>query len=82
LIEGGAETVSRFLVANCLDRLHVVVAPIIMGTGRPSFNLPPIERVQEAFRAPMKIHQLDGDVLFDCDLSAQRRAIGAAKTSM
>jgi diaminohydroxyphosphoribosylaminopyrimidine deaminase / 5-amino-6-(5-phosphoribosylamino)uracil reductase len=82
LIEGGAETVSRFLVANCLDRLHVVVAPIIIGNGRPSFNLPPIERVQEALRAPMKIHQLDGDVLFDCDLSAQRRAIGAAKTSM
>jgi hypothetical protein len=49
---------------------------------RPSFNLPPIERVQEALRAPMKIHQLDGEVLFDCDLSAQRRAIGAAKTSM
>ena len=76
LIEGGAETVSRFLVAGCLDRLHVVVAPIIIGNGRPSFNLPPIERVQEALRAPMKIHQLDGDVLFDCDLSAQRLAIG------
>jgi hypothetical protein len=30
----------------------------------------------------MKIHQLDGDVLFDCDLGAQRRTIGAAKTSM
>ena len=82
LIEGGAETVSRFLVAGCLDRLHVVVAPIIIGTGRPSFNLPPIERVQEALRAPMKIHQLDGEVLFDCDLSAQRRAIWSAKTSM
>ena len=81
LIEGGAETVSRFLVAGCLDRLHVVVAPIIIGTGRPSFNLPPIESLQEALRAPMKIHQLDGDVLFDCDLSAQRRPIGAAKTS-
>src|SRR6476659_7390251 len=53
LIEGGAETVSRFLVANCLDRLHVVVAPIIIGSGRPSFNLPPIERVQEALRAPV-----------------------------
>ena len=76
LIEGGAETVSRFLVANCLDRLHVVVAPIIIGSGRPSFTLPPIDRVQEALRAPMKIHQLDGDVLFDCDLSAQRPAIG------
>ena len=82
LIEGGAETVSRFLIAGCLDRLHVVVAPIIIGTGRPSFNLPPIERVQEALHAPMKIHQLGGEVLFDCDLSAQRRAIGAAKTSM
>ena len=76
LIEGGAETVSRFLVANCLDRLHVVVSPIIFGNGRPSFNLPRIERVQEALRAPTKIHQLDGDVLFDCDLSAQRSAIG------
>jgi diaminohydroxyphosphoribosylaminopyrimidine deaminase / 5-amino-6-(5-phosphoribosylamino)uracil reductase len=82
LIEGGAETVSRFLVANCLDRLHVLVSPIIFGNGRPSFNLPRIERVQEALRAPTKIHQLDGDVLFDCDLSAQRRAIGAAKTLM
>ena len=82
MIEGGAETVSRFLVAGCLDRLHVLVAPIIIGTGRPSFNLPPIERVHEALRAPMKIHQLDGEVLFDCDLSAQRRAIWSAKTSM
>ena len=73
LIEGGAETVSRFLVANCLDRLHVVVSPIIIGNGRPSFNLPPIERVQEALRAPTEIHHLGGDVLFDCDLRAERR---------
>ncbi len=34
LIEGGADTVSRFLAAGCLDRLHVVVAPIILGSGR------------------------------------------------
>ncbi len=33
LIEGGADTVSRFLAARCLDRLHVVVAPIILGSG-------------------------------------------------
>jgi diaminohydroxyphosphoribosylaminopyrimidine deaminase / 5-amino-6-(5-phosphoribosylamino)uracil reductase len=82
LIEGGAETVSRFLAAGCLDRLHVVVAPVIIGTGRPSFNLPPIERMHEALHAPMKIHRLDDEVLFDCDLSAQRKAIGVAKTSM
>src|SRR5687767_6820134 len=34
LIEGGANTVSRFLAAGCLDRLHVVVAPVILGSGR------------------------------------------------
>ena len=34
LIEGGADTVSRFLAAQCLDRLHVMVAPIILGSGR------------------------------------------------
>src|SRR6185503_7875230 len=37
LIEGGADTVSRFLAAGCLDRLHVIVAPIILGSGRASF---------------------------------------------
>ena len=35
LIEGGADTVSRFLAAGCLDRLHVMVAPIILGAGGP-----------------------------------------------
>lgn len=82
LIEGGAKTVSRFLADGCLDRLHVVVAPIIIGTGRPSFNLPPIGRVQEALRPPMHVHCLDDEVLFDCDLSAQRRSIGIANTSV
>jgi riboflavin-specific deaminase-like protein len=81
LIEGGAETVSRFLAGGCLDRLHIIVAPIIIGTGRPSFNLPPVERVHEALRAPMHVHRLDDEVLFDCDLSAQRRLIGIANTS-
>ena len=33
LIEGGADTVSRFLAAGCLDRLHLIVAPIVLGSG-------------------------------------------------
>ena len=81
LIEGGAETVSRFLVAGCLDRLHVVVAPIIIGDGRPSFILPPIERVDDALRAPMRAHRLGDEVLFDCDLSDQRKSVGSTKIS-
>jgi diaminohydroxyphosphoribosylaminopyrimidine deaminase / 5-amino-6-(5-phosphoribosylamino)uracil reductase len=81
LIEGGAETVSRFFAAHCLDRLHVMVAPIILGSGRPGFTLPPIARVDEASLMPMHIHRLDDDVLFDCDLSAQRVLVGRAKKS-
>jgi riboflavin-specific deaminase-like protein len=82
LIEGGADTVSRFVAARCLDRLHVLVAPIILGAGRSSLTLPPIERLDEAMRAPMRVHNLGGDVLLDCDLSAQRLPIGRAKISM
>jgi diaminohydroxyphosphoribosylaminopyrimidine deaminase/5-amino-6-(5-phosphoribosylamino)uracil reductase len=81
LIEGGADTVSRFLAAKCLDRLHVVVAPIILGSGRASFALPPIARVDEAVLMPITTHRLDDEVLFDCDLSAQRLAVGHAKKS-
>jgi diaminohydroxyphosphoribosylaminopyrimidine deaminase/5-amino-6-(5-phosphoribosylamino)uracil reductase len=81
LIEGGADTVSRFVAARCLDRLHVLVAPIILGAGRSSLTLPPIERLDEAMRAPMRVHNLGGDVLLDCDLSAQRLPIGRAKIS-
>jgi riboflavin-specific deaminase-like protein len=81
LIEGGADTVSRFLAAKCLDRLHIMVAPIILGSGRPSFSLPPIARVDEALLMPTRVHRLDDEVLFDCDLSAQRVAVGRAKKS-
>jgi riboflavin-specific deaminase-like protein len=81
LIEGGANTLSRFLAAGCLDRLHVVVAPIILGSGRASFVLPPIERADQALRAPVHVHRLDDEVLFDCDLSSQRVVVGRANKS-
>lgn len=72
LIEGGAETISRFLMTKCLDRLHIIVSPIVMGSGRLSFNLPPIEHMDQALRLQVKTHLLGSDVLFDCDLRNQR----------
>jgi riboflavin-specific deaminase-like protein len=81
LIEGGADTVSRFLAAGCLDRLHVVVSPIIIGSGRESVILPEIKSIGHALRPPIRVHLIDDEVLFDCDLSAQRVRIGTAKTS-
>ena len=81
LIEGGADTVSRFLAAKCLDRLHVVIAPIIIGAGPSSVTLPPIARLDEAMRAPIRAHVLGEEVLLDCDLRGQRIPIGVARTS-
>jgi len=81
LIEGGADTVSRFLAAGCLDRLHVMVAPIILGFGGPGLILPSLDRADQAPRMPVLVHKFEDDVLFDCDLSAQRVALGVAKKS-
>ena len=72
LIEGGADTVSRFIAARCLDRLHVTVAPVMLGAGGPGIELPPLERADQAHRMPVRVHKIEDDVLFDCDLSAQR----------
>lgn len=72
LIEGGAFTLSHFMQAGCLDRLHIIIAPIIMGSGRPSFELPAIEHMDQATRLNIQTHVLNNEVLFDCDLSSQR----------
>lgn len=81
LIEGGANTLSRFLAARCLDRLHITVAPIMLGSGGPGISLPPRERADEAPRMPVRVHKMEGDVLFDCDLTDQRIELGDAKKS-
>src|SRR3974390_2936959 len=59
LIEGGADTVSRFFSAGCLDRLHVIIAPIILGNGRPSFILPSLPRADHRVRISVRAPQFD-----------------------
>ncbi len=81
LIEGGSHTVSRFLATGCLDRLHIVVAPIILGAGRGGVALAPVASCADALRPPMRLHRLDGEVLFDCDLSGRRISVGRASRS-
>jgi diaminohydroxyphosphoribosylaminopyrimidine deaminase / 5-amino-6-(5-phosphoribosylamino)uracil reductase len=69
LVEGGAWTVSSFIDAGVVDRLHVLVAPMILGSGKTGLALAPIQRLAEARRPVTNVHVLaDGDVLFDCDL--------------
>ena len=69
LIEGGACTVSRFIDAEAVDRLHILVAPMILGCGKVGIELSPIAKLSQARRPSTRVHILeDGDVLFDCDL--------------
>lgn len=67
-VEGGGQTVSRFLAAGCLDRLHVTVAPMILGSGRPAFDLPEVARIEQGMRFGWTVHHLAPDVLFDIAL--------------
>jgi diaminohydroxyphosphoribosylaminopyrimidine deaminase / 5-amino-6-(5-phosphoribosylamino)uracil reductase len=73
LIEGGARTIAAFIESGCLDRLHVLVAPVIIGSGSAGLDLAPIRSLDRALRPRAEVHVLGGgDVLFDCDFSSLR----------
>ncbi len=68
LIEGGGVTVSSFLQAGLIDRLHIAVAPVLIGEGRPAVRLPPQGRLKDCLRLRHRIYPSGNDILFDCDL--------------
>ena len=65
-IEGGGVTISHFLHAGCLDRLQIAVAPVILGSGRPSLSLPEIMAPDLGLRPQIRHMALGQDVLFEC----------------
>ena len=70
LIEGGAFTLSRFVAGGCIHRLHVMMAPLIIGSGPTGLSLPPIKRLDEAKRPPTHVYEMPGgEVLFDCEMN-------------
>ena len=68
-VEGGGVTVSRFLSAGCLDRLHLVIAPVLLGAGRPGLQLPLGSHPSACPRPAHTRHALGEDTLYDLDLS-------------
>ncbi|MEL6480083.1 MAG: RibD family protein [Pseudomonadota bacterium] len=82
LVEGGAETLARFINAGLLDELHLMVAPIILGSGKCGLDLAPIEALDEALRPRVRTMRFeDGDMLCVCGFpprAAAQRAPTAA----
>jgi riboflavin-specific deaminase-like protein len=72
LVEGGAITIARFMDAGMVDRLHVSIAPIIIGSGPAGINLPPIDLLSDAKRPNVTVHDIGTDIVFDCDLRCAR----------
>ena len=69
LIEGGARTISSFIDAGCVNRLHLLMAPVIIGSGKTGLDLAPQGDLSRALRPPTSVHLLEGgEVLFDCAL--------------
>jgi diaminohydroxyphosphoribosylaminopyrimidine deaminase / 5-amino-6-(5-phosphoribosylamino)uracil reductase len=68
LVEGGGVTVSSFLEAGLLDRLHIAVAPLLIGQGRPTVRLSPRVRLRDCLRLHHRVYRAGLDILFDCDL--------------
>jgi len=79
-VEGGGVTVSMFLQAKQLDRLHVAVAPLLIGDGRPAIRLRPPDALGDCHRPRYRVFRMGADVLFDCDLSAGADQAGQPET--
>ncbi len=74
LVEGGAHTLSHFLAAGALDRLHFLIGPLILGSGLPGLTLPPIDRLDGALRPITRCYPLrGGDIIVDCAFSEKDR---------
>ncbi len=72
-VEGGGVTVSQFLEAGVIQRLHVCVAPMIIGSGRPSFSLAEVENLDNCVYLDVQHFPSGKDILFDCQLRKRKK---------
>jgi riboflavin-specific deaminase-like protein len=81
LVEGGGVTIAGFLEAGLLDRLHVAIAPVIIGAGPSGLRTAPIARLSDALRPETRVYGLETDVVFDCALAGGSASMSTWPTS-
>ncbi len=78
-VEGGGITVSRFLAQGCLDRLHLTIAPVLIGAGRRGLQVAAADTMDECLRPQARALRLGDDVLWDIDLRAPAPPVTASR---
>lgn len=71
LIEGGGITIAQFFEAKLLSRLHVAVAPLLIGAGPTGLKTSPVPCLADALRPKTEVYGLGSDILFDCALGPE-----------
>lgn len=74
-VEGGGVTVSQFVQQRCLARLHLIVAPVVIGAGQPGLQVRRSDAMGDALRPPARTFALGGDVLWDLALDAPQQPV-------
>ncbi|MGE0430147.1 MAG: RibD family protein [Hydrogenophaga sp.] len=80
-VEGGGMTVSRFFAAGALDRLHLVLAPVLIGSGRRGLQVPAHDVMADCPRPAARRFALGEDLLWDLDLTQPASPGGSASRS-
>jgi riboflavin-specific deaminase-like protein len=71
-VEGGGVTITCFLQAELLDRLHLAVAPVLLGQGRKGFSASLGDCLSSSPRPDVAVTPIGSDWLYDCDFGTLR----------
>jgi len=69
-VEGGGVTLAHLLAARVVDRLHLVMAPLLVGEGRASVSGVVGATLADCPRPTVRVSPLGTDWLFDCSFAS------------
>ncbi|MBX2885658.1 MAG: RibD family protein [Granulosicoccus sp.] len=75
-VEGGGVTVSHFVKHGCVNRLQIACAPVIVGQGTNSLQIPGVPLMADALRPEYKLYRMGDDVMWDFNLDSAADRLG------